>query len=288
MTASLDEGTIVKTYNDLSFRQAFDSWSGTANISMRGFEEEKLTGKAYAELMLRKSAECKFSKEHYNWIWKPFIVYQELLAAKDGDFVVYHDASKYHRDGFSMRLRVLTDKLLRLGPRAANGVAGTCLPITVRRQFQRFAYHSTCASVGFAETLVASGVCRQGEVETACAKRFEWAAMYQASWVVLRKSDATMRLVERWATHAFSARTITSIPFQDQDALALAALELDFPCAFMPPGVDGVPNYKDGNDVKHINPFFTRDFLTLRPSDWTEQVWKKTLENPKMSPPVPP
>ena len=50
---------------------------------------------------------------HARWAWKPYIILAALRRVEPGDFVLYVDASRHVRQGFSHAVRPLTDYLRR-------------------------------------------------------------------------------------------------------------------------------------------------------------------------------
>ena len=208
---------------------------------------------------------CHFNKDPYWWIWKPVLIYEKLRRIKDGDTVVYSDASKYYRHGFKGSLQKLKERLMELN--AEDGVAGTCLPKTTFRMWSTsdMRNHAACDKQTDLSSFIKLGkLCENAK----CVNDIAMSPMRQASWLVLRKTNKTMKLMKLWMELSLNAQIMKGLPYQDQDALALAAERLDFPCAFMP-SYRGFPDYINGNDVKHPQPFLDKATLSVHKGGWT-------------------
>ena len=56
--------------------------------------------------------------------------------------------------------------------------------------------------------------------------------MHQGSWLVLVKTERAMAFVNKWLDLMYSLDVTLTVPFQDQDAMTIPALQLGVPEAF--------------------------------------------------------
>ena len=176
-------------------------------------------------------------------IWKPFLILRTLRNLEQGDAVLYSDSSRYAKGGYKNNLRKLADAIFAAGSKMGPmfpGIAGTCLPLTLKSEWANYMSHSICRhrqtspSEQFAFSIASAGLCSTAEPQ--CISQFQDMFMQQASWLLLRKNRHTMKFLHHWLKLMHSQEFLFTAPMQDQDAMTLAALETHFPCAWFPPG----------------------------------------------------
>lgn len=179
--------------------------------------------------MVRK---LKFKKDDYMWLWKPFIIRHALNQMQSGDMLVYQDASRYTRRGFKAPFRPLLDRL-----RSGDGVAGACLPFSLREEWKRFGGHAATSSPMPLDKffrLVCGGQQAGGSSTCQSNTTADTNNMHQGSWLVLVKTERAMAFVNKWLELMYSLDVTLTVPFQDQDAMTIPALQLGVPCAWLP------------------------------------------------------
>jgi hypothetical protein len=245
-------------WNEQSFKRAFaiSNVSVEYDLAMIGLDGRRCESPALFLTLLREAIKkyCGVG-EPYRWMWKPFIIFEQLVKARDGDVVVYADSSKYLRSGFQGSLRLLTNEIAAHELDLIDGIAGVCLPYDMHLVFARYRKH-TCVdkTSTFQKLLTIANVSDVTPKRMAAWNRMP---MFAGAWMVFRKTERTMQLVRRWLQLMFNLKVLLTVPFYDQDCMGIAAMELNFPCLFLPQ-VDGFPSYENGNDIKHINPFIQR------------------------------
>lgn len=253
----------IVSWSRASFEKAF------ANETVTGYKDDTLysmSGTSYLKELDTRARKLNFRKDSYMWMWKPFIIRHALNEMQSGDMLVYQDASRYTQKGFEAPLRPLLDSL-----RSSDGVAGTCLPYTLREEWERYGGHAATSSpmpLDKFDRLVCGGQQAGGSSTCQSNTTADTNNMHQGSWLVLVKTERAMAFVNKWLELMYSLDVALTVPFQDQDAMTIAALQTGVPCAWLPVK-NGFPNYKNGNDVKHMNTFLKNHdrFELLEPNE---------------------
>lgn len=267
----------IASYNFEGMQAAFRSFETTVDgVPFVTMEGKNVSGGMYLDTVLNATQQgfCKHkaSEDPVRWAWKPLLMYSQMQQSNKGDWIVYHDASKYIRSGFNESLSLITDRLDTIAP---DGVAGACLVFNTRTLYKRFAF-CACIKTTLPRVAELAKTCPPEHVDEGCINRLRRAPMHQASWVVLRNTPKGRAFLRRWMEITFNLALLARLPFSDQDAMGLTAFEHDFPCAFMPT-VNGHPNYENGDQVKHLQPFMDRihsttPWVAVKPSDPTNPI----------------
>ncbi|CAL1163619.1 unnamed protein product, partial [Cladocopium goreaui] len=221
--------------------------------------------------------------------WKPYIIWQALRRVKWGDWLVYHDASRYVQEGFSSSVQPLLSWLE--AHRLDNPCE--CLPAVRLRQTFEHEWLQQCvppygnapipshqAADVFCSLMSKLGTCRPNE-PSCCTWNWHQSTL-QHAWSVWRKNRRSARFLREWAREAEDYEKLAHLPFVDQSLNALLFYrwksQLSLRALWVPSlylnswrqDMDlGSLGRCDGNIFKHLN--FILDEL------WNEGVYRRPL-----------
>ena len=193
----------------------------------------------------------------YSCWWKPFIVFETLKVMPRGDYLLYHDASRYVSQGFNRSIHALIDLLecnsgfngLLPGVAAAPSVEWS---FSIGSGISRYSFHSFC------NVVLTSGFCRQydtiQEVTRCCETQFWRRPVVTASFMVFRNDEESKKYLWILIRKFIAVQDVwTNMPIHDQSASGILAAALQQSVLVYqdptPPPVGVLPN----SDFKHIN-----------------------------------
>jgi hypothetical protein len=122
------------------------------------------------------------------WLWKPYIILQELKRLDDGDYVVYSDCGRHFVQSFSRRI----DTLLARCSDNRGVLPGVYIP-----------YWGANRTWTKRDCFVLTG-CDQEEYWNPC--------QIQASFSVWQKNEFSLSFAEKWLRYCTDERILTDIP----------------------------------------------------------------------------
>ncbi|CAJ1354717.1 unnamed protein product [Effrenium voratum] len=221
--------------------------------------------------------------------WKPYAIWQAFRHVKWGEWLVYHDASRYVQEGFSSSVQPLLAWL------EANREENPCecLAAVRLRQTMEYEWLQQCvppygepvdrdrAADIFCGLMWKLGICRPSSPAECCAAHWD-RPMLQHAWSVWRKNRRSARFLREWAHQAEDYDTLAHLPFVDQslnsllfyrwkEQLSLRALWVPslYRSAWRQDMDLGLTGRSDGNIFKHLN--FVLDEL------WNEGTMQRKL-----------
>ena len=276
MVASLQGDPEVKeivSYNYESFQAKIANFTDVPMLDIAG--NRLVNGSELVRSLIYYTGSQGYSKEPFMWLWKPFIVYQQLLKAEDGEIVFFSDSSGYHLHGLNSKDAL--GKIIRQFPRnnVSDGVGAACLPVRMKDLWKE---HHSVSTQNYPLSYVLLNITKSC-LDQECLERFENSAMVQGSFAIFKKTPMSLELVRRWLEICCNLLALASMPYQDQDALAIASFELDLPWAWLPEYA-GYPDYSvdGGAVVKDLQVFINNPrWLLVRPSEASEIVFQDIL-----------
>eukprot|EP00439_Symbiodinium_sp_Y106_P051237 s204_g6.t2 len=180
------------------------------------------------------------SGERYDWYhrhddvnfprggaWKPYLIWQAFRQVKWGDWLIYHDSSRYYSQGFSSSVQPLLEWLEE--NREENPCE--CLPAVQMRATLEHEWTQKCvAAYGaqmpkaafevFCDVLTRLDLCGP-ERDTTCCEYYWQQPTHQHSWSVWRKNRRSARLLREWAKWSENYNTLAQLPLVDQSLISL-------------------------------------------------------------------
>jgi hypothetical protein len=150
------------------------------------------------------------------YVWKPYVILDALERMRDDDFVIYADASKYHRKGFAHSFVPLTNYLSAnvcgaLDPRGPRFgfVPGMRLKFRNRRDYFWPRRCELC------EQLALMGLC-PGPKDDACCESYWRAPHTQASFSIWQKNPLALHFLRTWLADCEDLRVLNRSLAGDQ------------------------------------------------------------------------
>ncbi|CAE8698509.1 unnamed protein product, partial [Polarella glacialis] len=174
----------------------------------------------------RRNAKVNFRR---GGAWKPYLIWQSFRHVKWGDWLIYHDASQYVREGFSSSVQPLLDWLeSKREENPCECLAATRLRQTIQHEWQQQcvgAYGPVERDFARAEqihcgTMWRLGACTPSSRADCCAHLWR-RPMMQHSWSVWRKNRRSARFLREWAKQSEEFDIVAHLPFVDQSLNSL-------------------------------------------------------------------
>lgn len=190
----------------------------------------------------------KFSK-HARWVWKPYVIWDALQRVEDGDFVVYMDASRFFKKGFTKSVIPLTNFLYanRRGAVDPSRLSFGMVPGLRLKERNRshWFWPLKCA---LCEILAVMGLCASVD-DDACCRHYWDAPHVQASFSVWQKNPLTLQFVRTWLTNCQDLEVIRRSKQGDQCVSTLIAIAYSKGLGLKVPWIQ-IPNIPNGNKLK--------------------------------------
>lgn len=174
-------------------------------------------------------------KDRFLWTWKPFVILETMKRVRYGDYVLYHDSSRHHREGFTEPNG--TKKLVNYLRK--NDVLDSVPTVRLQAMSKNMDYKT---DTQLQNIVSAIGITVNDTVDM---------PMVQASFQIWRKNNNSMRLLEEFQRHMLNRELMLAVQFEDQSILGFMSKKYHLPTLYIPYPDDG----KGGDAVKHINVF---------------------------------
>lgn len=214
---------------------------------------------------------AEFSK-HGRWVWKPHIILHALGQLREGDFVVYLDASRFFQKGFEHSVIPLANFLYanRRGAVDSSRLSFGMVPGVrlKKRNSSPWFWPKRCE---LCEQLALMGLCSAPSDEACCAS-YAHAPHVQASFSIWQKSDLTLQFVRAWLANCEDIEVLRRSRQGDQCVASLLSAAYSRAVGLRVPWIH-LPKARSGNPLKDpallFGPFAANGTLPpfLRESD---------------------
>ncbi|KAG8465917.1 hypothetical protein KFE25_005487 [Diacronema lutheri] len=219
------------------------------------WSKEQLMRTEWGQRVLRKFYRT-FTK-HARWVWKPYVIWHALSQLRDGDFVVYLDASRFFRKGFEHSVIPLANFLYanRRGAIDRSRLSLGMVP-GIRLKERNRSHWFWPFKCQLCELLARMGLCRAPDDDACCTSY--WSAPHvQASFSVWQRNPITMRFVETWLSNCEDMEVLRRSKQGDQCVSTLISIAYSRALGLKVPWIQ-IPGIQNGNRLKDPGLLFGR------------------------------